>query len=293
MITEEMDRLIRWALEEDFGSGDVTSAAAVPAEALRKAVVVAKEPGILAGIEVAVRVFAHVDAEVRCTPMLHDGDRMEQGAVVLEVEGPARSVLGGERVALNFLQRMCGISTRTSEVVASLAHTSCKVLDTRKTTPGLRAFEKYAVRVGGGVNHRMGLYDMVLIKDNHVDFAGNMAAALSGVRTYLDLPGSPQVPVVVEVRNEAELEEARAASQLLAGPDGVPLVARYLLDNWTPEAIRPVVAARAAGEVFEASGGIEPATAVQFGDTGVDFISMGWLTHSVPGLDLSMKHAAG
>jgi nicotinate-nucleotide pyrophosphorylase (carboxylating) len=158
------------------------------------------------------------------------------------------------------------------------------VLDTRKTTPGLRAFEKYAVAVGGGVNHRMGLYDMILIKDNHVDFAGSMTAALAGVQRFLAQPSSPQVPVVVEVRDRAELDEVRAAAA------GGLRIHRYLLDNWTPEEIRPVVAERAPGEVFEASGGIDPNRAVAYAESGVDFISMGWLTHSVPGLDLSMKH---
>ena len=284
MITADMDRLIRFALEEDFGPGDVTSAAAVPADAVRTAAVFAKEDGVFAGGEVAVRVYGHVDAAVRCVPRVEEGERFAKGMALVDVEGPARAVLGGERVALNFLQRMCGIATRTAEVAQRIAHTPCKVLDTRKTTPGLRAFEKYAVAVGGGVNHRMGLYDMILIKDNHVDFAGSMTAALAGVQRFLGQPSSPQVPVVVEVRDRAELDEVRAAAA------GGLRIHRYLLDNWTPEEIRPVVAERAPGEVFEASGGIDPDRAVAYAESGVDFISMGWLTHSVPGLDLSMKH---
>jgi nicotinate-nucleotide pyrophosphorylase (carboxylating) len=284
MITADMDRLIRFALEEDFGPGDVTSAAAVPADAVRTAAVFAKEDGVFAGGEVAVRVYGHVDAAVRCVPRLEEGERFTKGKALVDVEGPARAVLGGERVALNFLQRMCGIATRTAEVAQRIAHTPCKVLDTRKTTPGLRAFEKYAVAVGGGVNHRMGLYDMILIKDNHVDFAGSMTAALAGVQRFLAQPSSPQVPVVVEVRDRAELDEVRAAAA------GGLRIHRYLLDNWTPEEIRQVVAERAPGEVFEASGGIDPNRAVAYAESGVDFISMGWLTHSVPGLDLSMKH---
>ena len=284
MITADMDRLIRFALEEDFGPGDVTSAAAVPAYAVRSAAVFAKEDGVFAGGEVAVRVFALVDPAVRCVPRIAEGARFGRGMALVDAEGPARAVLGGERVALNFLQRMCGIATRTAEVAQRIAHTPCKVLDTRKTTPGLRAFEKYAVAVGGGVNHRMGLYDMILIKDNHVDFAGSMTAALAGVQRFLAQPSSPQVPVVVEVRDRAELEEVRAAAA------GGLRIHRYLLDNWTPEEIQPVVAERAPGEVFEASGGIDPERAVAYAESGVDFISMGWLTHSVPGLDLSMKH---
>jgi nicotinate-nucleotide pyrophosphorylase (carboxylating) len=246
--------------------------------------VFAKEDGVFAGGEVAVRVYGHVDAAVRCVPRLEEGERFTKGKALVDVEGPARAVLGGERVALNFLQRMCGIATRTAEVAQRIAHTPCKVLDTRKTTPGLRAFEKYAVAVGGGVNHRMGLYDMILIKDNHVDFAGSMTAALAGVQRFLAQPSSPQVPVVVEVRDRAELDEVRAAAA------GGLRIHRYLLDNWTPEEIRQVVAERAPGEVFEASGGIDPNRAVAYAESGVDFISMGWLTHSVPGLDLSMKH---
>jgi nicotinate-nucleotide pyrophosphorylase (carboxylating) len=284
MITADMDRLIRFALEEDFGPGDVTSAAAVPADAVRTAAVFAKEDGVFAGGEVAVRVYGHVDAVVRCVPRIAEGARFARGMALVDVEGPARAVLGGERVALNFLQRMCGIATRTAEVAQRIAHTPCKVLDTRKTTPGLRAFEKYAVAVGGGVNHRMGLYDMILIKDNHVDFAGSMTAALAGVQRFLAQPSSPQVPVVVEVRDRVELDEVRAAAA------GGLRIHRYLLDNWTPEEIRPVVAERAPGEVFEASGGIDPVRAVAYAESGVDFISMGWLTHSVPGLDLSMRH---
>jgi nicotinate-nucleotide pyrophosphorylase (carboxylating) len=284
MITADMDRLIRFALEEDFGPGDVTSAAAVPADAVRTAAVFAKEDGVFAGGEVAVRVYGHVDAAVRCVPRVEEGERFTKGMALVDVEGPARAVLGGERVALNFLQRMCGIATRTAEVAQRIAHTPCKVLDTRKTTPGLRAFEKYAVVVGGGVNHRMGLYDMILIKDNHVDFAGSMTAALAGVQRFLGQPSSPRVPVVVEVRDRAELDEVRAAAA------GGLRIHRYLLDNWTPEEIRQVVAERAPGEVFEASGGIDPNRAVAYAESGVDFISMGWLTHSVPGLDLSMKH---
>ena len=265
MITADMDRLIRFALEEDFGPGDVTSAAAVPADAVRTAAVFAKEDGVFAGGEVAVRVYGHVDAAVRCVPRVEEGERFTKGMALVDVEGPARAVLGGERVALNFLQRMCGIATRTAEVAQRIAHTPCKVLDTRKTTPGLRAFEKYAVAVGGGVNHRMGLYDMILIKDNHVDFAESMTAALAGVQRFLGQPSSPQVPVVVEVRDRAELDEVRAAAA------GGLRIHRYLLDNWTPEEIRQVVAERAPGEVFEASG-----ASIQTGP--LPMLKAGWIS---------------
>jgi len=198
---------------------------------------------------------------------------MERGAVVLEVEGPARSVLGGERVALNFLQRMCGIATRTSEVVAALAHTSCHVLDTRKTTPGLRAFEKYAVRVGGGVNHRMGLYDMVLVKENHIAAAGGITAAIQAAARV-----APGKPLQVEVETEAQLAEALEA--------GAPLI---LLDNFSVERMHAAVAFTAGRARLEASGGITLDTVRAIAATGVDRISVGNLTKDVRALDLSMR----
>jgi nicotinate-nucleotide pyrophosphorylase (carboxylating) len=243
---------------------------------------------VVAGIEVAMAVFAEVDAGLNCTVLRSDGERVEVGDAVLEIRGSARSILMGERVALNFMQRMSGIASRTAQVVASLEGTACKVLDTRKTTPGLREFEKWAVRLGGGVNHRMGLYDMILIKDNHVDYAGSMAAALDGVGRYLEETGL-ELPVVVEVRNADEAREAIAADDRWRARRRAPLLLRLLLDNHSIEATRAAVEAFGGRLPLESSGGITPDNARAYAEAGVDFVSMGWLTHSVPALDLSLK----
>ena len=288
MWTERMMALIDLALDEDLGRGDHTTASSVPSGLQREGVIRAKEAGRVAGVEVALKVFERVDRDLSCTVFKADGASVVPGDEVLRVRGSARSILMGERLALNFMQRMSGIATRTAEVVAMLEGTHCRVLDTRKTTPGLRAFEKWAVRIGGGVNHRMALDDMVLIKDNHVDYAGSMTAALEGVHRYLAAEALT-IPVVVEVRDDAEADEAFAASERLRRPDGSPLVARLLLDNHTPAQAAGQVA-RLAGRIdLEASGGITPSNARAYAEAGVDYVSMGWLTHSVPSLDLSLK----
>lgn len=283
-----MTALIDLALDEDLGRGDHTTASSVPAGLQREGVIRAKESGRVAGVEVALRVFATVDADLACTVLKPDGAAIVPGDEVMRIRGAARSILMGERLALNFMQRMSGIATRTAEVVDLLQGTPCQVLDTRKTTPGLRAFEKWAVRIGGGVNHRMGLDDMVLIKDNHVDYAGSMTAALEGVHRYLT-ERALDLPVVVEVRDAAEADEALAASQRLTNAAGEPLVARLLLDNHSPEEAARQVQRLAGRIALEASGGITPQNARAYAEAGVDFISMGWLTHSVPSLDLSLK----
>ncbi len=283
-----MMALIDLALDEDLGRGDHTTASSVPEGLQREGVIRAKETGRVAGVEVAVKVFERVDPTLQCDVLRPDGAPIAPGDEVLRVRGAARSILMGERLALNFMQRMSGIATRTADVVQLLEGTRCRVLDTRKTTPGLRAFEKWAVRIGGGVNHRMALDDMILIKDNHVDYAGSMTAALEGVHRYVEAEGLA-IPVVVEVRDEAEADEALAASQRFARPDGTPLVARLLLDNHSPEQAAAQVA-RLSGQIpLEASGGITPENARAYAEAGVDFVSMGWLTHSVPSLDLSLK----
>ena len=202
-----MKRAVEWALEEDLGSGDCTSLSSVPEEMVHEGFILAKEDGVLAGVEVARHVFELVDATVSFEALRSDGALVNYGEAVIKVKGPARSILSAERLALNFMQRMSGVATTTRKAMDVLDGTPTRVLDTRKTTPGLRAFEKWAVRSGGGVNHRMGLHDMVLIKDNHVDYAGSMTAALAGVQAYFD-GGEPRVPVVVEVRSMAELNEA-------------------------------------------------------------------------------------
>ena len=288
MLTTEMERLIVFALEEDLGGGDHTSASSIPAELQREGFILAKESGVVAGLEVAKEVFRLVDAHLQCELLAADGDAVERGTRVMKITGSAIHILEGERLALNFIQRMSGIATRTGAVVASLVGTGCRVLDTRKTTPGIRAFEKWAVRIGGGVNHRMGLHDMILIKDNHVDYAGSMLAAMEGVASYLNERGL-ELPVVVEVRDAQETQDAMEARKRWAKPSGAPLIDRLLLDNHTPEQAALAVKKWGSEIPLEASGGITPTNARAYAESGVNFISMGWLTHSVPGLDFSLK----
>jgi nicotinate-nucleotide pyrophosphorylase (carboxylating) len=288
MLTTEMERLIVFALEEDLGRGDHTSASSIPVDLQQEGFILAKESGVVAGLEVALEVFRRVDSTLQCVLLAQDGDAVDFGTQVMRIMGSARAILEGERLALNFIQRMSGIATRTAAVVASLDGTGCRVLDTRKTTPGIRAFEKWAVRIGGGVNHRMGLHDMILIKDNHVDYAGSMMEAMEGVAIYLN-ERELELPVVVEVRNAKEAAEAMEARSRWTKPSGSPLIDRLLLDNHTPEQAAQAVSEWGAEIPLEASGGITPSNAPAYGDAGVDFISMGWLTHSVPVLDFSLK----
>ena len=283
MMDEQMLRMLDWALEEDLGRGDCTSNSSVPATLEHEGFILAKEAGVVAGIEVAREVFKRVDPEVVFEAKVADGDAVEVGDVVIRIQGNARSILASERLALNFMQRMSGVATTTRKAMDVLAGTPTRVLDTRKTTPGLRAFEKWGVRLGGGVNHRMGLYDMILIKDNHVDYAGSMTAALVGVQAYFE-GGEPRVPVVVEVRSMAELNEALAASEA----EGLKLE-RLLLDNFSPAQVKEAVAHVAGRLPLEASGGIDLCNLRAYGEAGVDFVSMGALTHSVKSLDLSLK----
>ena len=279
---------IRRALAEDIGSGDHTTLSSVPPGLRRMGRIWAKDSGVVAGVAVAMAVFAAVDPELRCTVLKADGEPVAPGDAVLEMEGAARSILLGERVALNFMQRMSGIASRTAGVVRMLEGTRCQVLDTRKTTPGLREFEKWAVRLGGGVNHRMGLYDMILLKDNHVDYAGSMTAALEGVGHYLEQSGL-KLPVVVEVRNEEEARDAIAADDRWQARKGETLLTRLLLDNHSIEETRRAVATWSGRIPLESSGGITPFNVRAYAETGVDYVSMGSLTHSVPALDLSLK----
>ena len=248
----------------------------------------AKEDGVVAGLEVARFVFDLVDSELSCELLVQDGDRVVHGDRVLRVSGNAKSILIGERLALNFIQRMSGIASRTAEIMASFEGTKCAVLDTRKTTPGLRAFEKLAVQLGGGTNHRMGLYDMILVKDNHVDYAGSMEQALANVANYLD-QSNANLPVVVEVRNPAETKAAMDARSHFQKPNGKPLVDRLLLDNHTPEEVAAMVDQWGQEIPLEASGGITPENARAYAEAGVDYVSMGWITHSVKGMDFSLK----
>ena len=279
-LAPEMRASISGAWGEDVGSGDVTSAACVPAEAAESAGFLMKADGVLAGMAVAEGVFAYGAPEVRFEALARDGDRVKRGQVIAMVDGPARQILTAERLALNYMQRMSGIATGTRRVVDLLAGTGTRVLDTRKTTPGIRVFEKAAVLMGGGMNHRMGLFDQILIKDNHVDYAGSMSAALTQARAYLKRENRA-VPVVVEVRNLGEVAAALEAGH----------VDRLLLDNFSPELAAQAVDMVAGRVLTEASGGLNPDNVRAYADAGVDFVSLGWLTHSPVPLDISLKSA--
>ena len=268
-----LDELIRAALAEDIGSGDLTCAAVVPADARWRGSVSAKETGTLSGVGVAATVFETVDAGIGVTVVRNDGDPVAPGDAVLELEGPAAGILSAERVALNFLGRLSGVATATRRLVDAVEGTRARILDTRKTTPGLRALEKAAVVAGGGLSHRFGLYDAILIKENHVRVAGGVGEAarrgLAGARGG--------VWVEVEVESLDELDEALEAG-----------VKRVLLDNMSPEEMREAVARTRGRASLEASGAIGPASIRAVAETGVDYISVGALTHSAPALDLSL-----
>lgn len=269
---------IQRALQEDVGDGDHSSLSCIPESATNSAYLLAKESGVIAGLEIAKQVFAAVDKRIVFKPYFNDGDAIAEGDRVFTVSGPARSILTAERLALNLLQRMSGIATRTRHVTDLLEGTNARVLDTRKTTPGLRYFEKMAVRIGGGVNHRFGLYDMIMLKDNHIDYAGGIAKAMDSVRGYLKQKAL-DLPVEVETRNLHEVKEALAEEG----------VTRIMLDNFTPEQVKEAVGLIDGRVETEASGGITPDTIRPYAEAGVDFISMGALTHSVKNLDLSLK----
>lgn len=270
----EVVRTVRVALEEDLGPDgtDVTSQATIPADQRDVAELVARADGVLAGLAVAAAVFELVDARTEVVGKAADGARVARGEVLATVAGPTRALLTAERTALNLLCRLSGVATVTSAWVAAVAGTGVRVLDTRKTTPGLRALEKYAVRAGGGVNKRMGLYDVALVKDNHARAAGGVAPAFARVRATF-----PYLPVQVEV---ADLPEAREAVE--AG-------ATFLLcDNMSPQLLREVVAAVGDRAELEATGNLSLATAAEYAATGVDYLSAGALTHSAPILDIAM-----
>ena len=286
MLNDDMKSFIAYSLKEDLGSGDVTSESSVPEDLVEKGFILAKESGVIAGINVAKEVFHQIDSNLTCQTFVKDGTRVKSGDVVIELHGLARSILSGERLALNFMQRMSGIATRTAEIVQILDGTDTQVLDTRKTTPGLRGFEKWAVSIGGGVNHRMGLYDMILLKDNHVDYAGGMTEALHKVAEYQKNRDDalPVLPLVTETRSFQEIEDAIAASQ-----KAEILIERILLDNFGPEKVAEAVESYGHLVTLEASGGITPENVNEYGETGVNFVSMGYMTHSAKSLDLSLK----
>lgn len=270
----EIERIIRNALAEDVGDGDVTTLNTISGSALLEGALVVKEAGVIAGLEVARRIFAQVDPRVRVVPLVADGDKVAAGQVVAHVHGPGRALLTGERVALNFMQRMSGIATMTRRLVDAVQGTKATILDTRKTAPGLRVLDKWAVRLGGGSNHRFGLYDMVLIKDNHIAAVGSIAATVRRVKAG-DLRGRP---IEVEVTTLEQLREA------LAQP-----VDRILLDNMSLELMRSAVEITGGRVPLEASGNVNLNTVAAIAATGVDFISCGALTHSVKALDISLE----
>jgi nicotinate-nucleotide pyrophosphorylase (carboxylating) len=273
-----IDELIKIAFAEDIGDGDHTTLCCIPADAVGKSKLIVKEAGVIAGIDMALKIFNHFDPTLKVEVLLKDGDEVKPGDVAFVVEGKIQSLLQTERLMLNVMQRMSGIATVTRRYVKQLDGLHTRVLDTRKTTPGLRMIEKAAVKIGGGVNHRIGLFDMILLKDNHVDFAGGIENAINRAKDYLKAKGK-NLKIEIEVRSMEELERVLA----VGGVD------RIMLDNFTPELTRKAVE-RIAGEYeTESSGGITFDTLRDYAECGVDYISVGALTHSVSGLDMSFK----
>jgi nicotinate-nucleotide pyrophosphorylase (carboxylating) len=277
-----LTQFITAALSEDVGTGDHTSLATLPKGAVGRVRCLIKGEGVLAGVEFARAVFAQADASVHFTELLADGTPVGSGDIAFTAEGPTYTLLTCERLVLNVMQRLSGIANQASRAAAACVGTKCRVLDTRKTTPLLRPLEKWAVRIGGSYNHRFGLSDMILIKDNHVDLAGGILPALHATRAYLDRTALP-LDVVLEVRTQAELEQALSAIPELRIPQ------RILLDNYSPDRLREAVAFVAGRVPLEASGGITLDNLSSYAQTGVDFVSMGALTHSVSALDISLK----
>ena len=277
-MTNDFKQLISLWFAEDIGDGDHTTLSCIPATALGKSQLIIKENGVLAGVEVAREIFRAFDPELQMTVFINDGAEVKVGDIAFVVEGKIQSLLQTERLMLNIMQRMSGVATRTREYVKALEGTKTRVLDTRKTTPGLRLLEKEAVKIGGGVNHRIGLYDMILLKDNHVDFAGGIDKAILRAKDYLKEKGK-DLKIEIEVRNFDELAQVMAVGG----------VNRIMLDNFTPKNTRKAVEIIAGKYETESSGGITFATLKEYAECGVDYISVGALTHSVKSLDMSFK----
>ena len=273
-----VDELIELCIKEDIGDGDHTSLSCIPSDEHGRMRLLCKQEGIIAGIEIAERVLRRLDPQVRFEQVLRDGDRVTPGQVAFYVEGRLLSLLQAERILLNIMQRMSGVATQTAVYVARLEGLHTRVLDTRKTTPGMRVLDKMAVKLGGGENHRMGLFDMILLKDNHIDFAGGIRPAIEGARAYLARLGR-RLPIECEVRTLEDIDEVFAAG----GAD------RIMFDNFTPEQTRLAVARVAGRCETESSGGITLDTLREYAETGVDFISVGALTHQIRSLDMSLK----
>jgi nicotinate-nucleotide pyrophosphorylase (carboxylating) len=260
-------------------TGDHSANSCVPADDIKKAKLIVKDTGIIAGIDMAVEIFNQIDSSLKIDLKIKDGTAVIPGDIALIVEGNTRSILLAERLVLNTMQRMSGIATKTNEFVKLISHTACKVLDTRKTTPNYRFFEKLAVKIGGGTNHRFGLYDMIMLKDNHVDYCGGIAEAINRAVAYKEKMNMQQVPIEVETRNLEEVKQVLETGN----------VQRIMLDNFSVEACREAVDFVANRMPLEASGGITLETIKDYAETGVDFVSVGSLTYSYKSLDLSLK----
>ena len=275
---KEIDLIIANAIREDIGTGDHTSLSCIPKEATGKAKLLVKDDGIIAGVEFAKQVFAYVDETLEVETLINDGTPVKYGDIVFYVSGKSQSILMAERLVLNAMQRMSAIATKTHEFMSLLEGTKTKILDTRKTTPGLRALEKWAVKIGGGENHRFALYDMIMIKDNHIDFAGGIAQAIEKTKKYLT-DNNLDLKIIVEARSLKEIEE-------ILKHEGVY---RILIDNFNYEDTRKAVALIGDQCLTESSGGINEDTLRKYAECGVDYISSGALTHSVYNMDLSLK----
>jgi len=274
-----IDELIQLAIHEDIAGGDHTSLACIPEMAEKKARLIVKESGTISGISAARVIFERIDARLKFEPILLDGTTVVAGDIAFTVEGSARSILAAERLVLNCMQRMSGIATQTRLLVNSIAHTTCTLLDTRKTAPGMRVFEKMAVRHGGAKNHRMGLYDMIMVKDNHIDYAGGITEAIERVKTYLK-ENNLELDIEVEARN---LDDVKT----ICNAGGIR---RVMFDNFSSaQILQGLEITKNYTIETEASGGINDTSLVQYAETGVQFISVGALTHQVRSLDLSLK----
>jgi nicotinate-nucleotide pyrophosphorylase (carboxylating) len=278
-LTEQaISQFITNALAEDVRDGDHSSLAAIPASSVSKAILKIKGNGIIAGVSLAEKIFAHVDPRLELELYKKDGDPIEIGQIAFQVSGPAQSIPTAERLVLNCMQRMSGIATYTHKLASMIAHTQCRLLDTRKTTPNFRLCEKWAVKIGGGTNHRYGLFDMIMLKDNHVDFAGGIVPAIMATKDYLE-KHELNLDIEIEVRNLIELEQTLDYGG----------VQRIMLDNFPLEMLKEAIKMVNNSVETEASGGITETTIIQIAETGVDFISVGALTHSAKSIDLSLK----
>ena len=278
VTNEALEDFIDRALAEDIGDGDHSTLASVPDDASNSAYLIMKESGVIAGMELASLIFHKLDTEIKLEHLATDGDRVEAGDIILKIKGNAQAILSGERLLLNCMQRMSGIATKTAGLNKLISGTKAKLLDTRKTTPNMRMLEKWAVLIGGGVNHRYGLYDMIMLKDNHNDFAGGISQAVTATKDYLKRTGKT-LKIEVETRDLTEVKEALE----VGGVDSI------MLDNMTTSEMSEAVALIAGRSETEASGGITETTIRSVAQTGVDFISVGALTHSIKSLDISLK----